>query len=269
MNAISEYDVFAKYYDELMYDVDYPAIAQYLEEIIKRYSDVKVESGAKPLILDLGCGTGEICIEFAQKGYEMIGIDQSVDMLNYALNKSLNKELDVLFINQDMTDFELYGTVSAVFCLLDGVNHVTDVNKLKRMFELIVNYLEPGGLFIFDINSPHKLNRILRDKIYYDVNDELSYIWQSRSSDDEDVIQFDLTFFINSKIEDNAFNKPTSANEDFYVKRDIYIKERIYDVDFLSGLLDDAGFSCIKVYGNKTFENPSDQEDRIFFVAKN
>lgn len=269
-----QYDIFARYYDELMYDVNYSELAKYLSEILKEYSDFVPNSDNSPIILDLGCGTGEICLEFAKKGYDMIGIDQSMEMLNVASNKALDEGLDVLFLNQDMTDFELYGTVSAIFCLMDGINHVTDIRKLKRMFKWAKNYLDPNGLFIFDINSSYKLHRLVEEKVFYDINDDISYIWETTSK--KDVVNFDLTFFINERLSSEALDyEPDSSltnkenSEALYSKIDVEIKERIYETDYLKSLLKKIGFNDIKVFGNKKFTKPLKKEARIFFVAKN
>ncbi|NLV37499.1 MAG: class I SAM-dependent methyltransferase, partial [Clostridiaceae bacterium] len=152
--VIAIYRDFAFLYDRLMWDVDYIGWADYVEGMFER-------SKVNPrLIADLGCGTGSFCLEMAKRGYEMIGIDQSVEMLNCAKQKTLDAGADILYLNQDMTSFELYGTVDAITCLMDSVNYVTYKNDLKRLFRLVNNYLNPDGLFLFDINSPYKFEQI-------------------------------------------------------------------------------------------------------------
>lgn len=149
------YQGFAEVYDRLTQDIEYEKWADFLESAFLKFGD-------KPrLVLELGCGTGSLAIEMAKRGYDMIGLDLSVDMLSRAAEKSRDQGVDILFINQDMRDFELYGTVDAVICMLDSINYITDKTDLDRVFQLVHMYLNPGGLFIFDINSEYKLSHIL------------------------------------------------------------------------------------------------------------
>lgn len=168
------YSDFAMLYDQLMGDVDYAAWADYIEQIFK------VNQVKPSLILDLGCGTGSFCIEMAKRGYDLIGLDLSSDMLSLAKQKSLEADQDILFINQDMTRFELYGTVDVIVCLLDSLNYVRNKRDAARMFKLVSNYLNPGGLFIFDINSPYKFENVLASNIFYEIGDNISYIWKNK-----------------------------------------------------------------------------------------
>ena len=135
------YNSFAKVYDRLTDDVDYDRIFQYVEKIFAKYQ-VNPE-----LVLELACGSGNFTKRLVDSGYDVIGIDSSVEMLDIAKEKCPQ----ALLLQQDMTDFELYGTVDAIICILDGVNYVTDKRKLRRMFKWVENYLNPEGIFIFDI----------------------------------------------------------------------------------------------------------------------
>ena len=154
------YSGFAYIYDTLMKDYDYNCLIEYIEKIFERYK-------IKPnIILDLACGTGTICINMAQKGYDMIGLDISTDMLNVAQTKTRKLGLDILYINQNMTEFELYGTVDAIICTMDSINYIQDKNELIKLFKNVRNYLNPGGLFIFDINTEYRLKNI-RTKYFY------------------------------------------------------------------------------------------------------
>lgn len=253
MVSKSGYDIFAQYYDDLMYDVNYSEIADYVEGILKKHS-----SHQNNQILELGCGTGKICIEFAQRGFDVIGIDISPEMLDSATKNSRKNGTDVLFINQDMTNFELHAhdKVGTILCLMDSVNHITDTRKLKRMFKLVKKYLVDGGLFIFDINSPYKLKNILGNNFFYYIDDDVSYLWQNQLNKRNNVVRFDLTFFIKS-------------HDGLYSRHDVLIKEKIFQVEELSEYLEAAGLSVEAVYGDKTFKKPGKNEKRIFIVAKN
>ncbi len=245
---ISIYKDFAFYYDKLMNDINYPKWADYIERIFKKYK-------LKPsLVLDLGCGTGSMCIEMAQRGYEMIGADLSSDMLSCAREKLTALGLDILLLNQDMTSFELYGTVDAIVSLVDSVNYITDKRALKRMFSLVQNYLNPGGIFIFDINTPYKFESVLADNVYYNVEDEICYIWQNNFDRKTRICEFDLTFFI--------------KQEELYKRFDEVHYERAYKVDELKGMIEASGLEFCAAYGEFGFTEPAADSERVFLVCR-
>ena len=149
------YENIAYVYDRLTQDIDRSKIAGFIEGLFKRY-------GYKPgTVLDLGCGTGGFCIEMYQMGYDVIGVDISPDMLSCAKMRMLEKGIDILLINQDMTELKLNSKADAAVCLVDGVNHITDPGKVKKFFSHVKKCLNPGGLFIFDINSRYKLETVM------------------------------------------------------------------------------------------------------------
>ncbi len=231
-----------------MKDVDYGEWTDYIEELFKA-NDVKPS-----MVLDLGCGTGSFCIEMAQRGYEMIGVDLSPDMLSCAKAKSLGKNLDILYLNQDITGFELYGTVDAVVSLMDSMNYVTYKKDIKQVFKLVKNYLNPGGLFIFDLNSSYKLKKILGDNVFYSVDDDISYIWQNSFDNAKKISRFDLTFFA------RAGEKYDRFDETHY--------ERAYEVHEMKKMLEDAGLMLCAVYRGFEQKPPLRSSERIFFVCR-
>jgi 2-polyprenyl-3-methyl-5-hydroxy-6-metoxy-1,4-benzoquinol methylase len=242
------YTNFAYIYDQLMYDVNYKQWADYLERIFKRYS-------LDPhLVLDLGCGTGNLCVEMAQRGYEMIGVDLSEDMLSCAREKAGQTGSDILFLNQDMTDFELYGTVDAIVCLMDSLNYVTRKQDVQRLFKLVQNYLNPEGLFIFDINSSYKLKEVLGNNVFYEIGDEITYIWQNSYEERKKLCTFDLTFFI---------RKGSS-----YSRYDEVHHERAYSADELLQMAKKAGLEQLGIFHEFTCQNPDETSQRIFFVFR-
>ena len=239
---MSMYKNFAAYYDLLQRGTDYFGWADYIERLFKRHG-IK-----KPLlILDLACGTGNITIELANRGYDMIGIDRSVDMLNMARQKS--DLLNILYLNQDIADFELYGTVDAVTCCLDSINYLNK-SSLEKCFRLVRQYLNTGGCFIFDINTEYKFKKILDKQTFTYDFDELYCVWQNRYNPKKRFCDYYLTFFIR----DNG-GKYTRCHEKH--------REYAYSVSEIKSMLKQAGFKNIKVYSRTKREDP----ERLFFFA--
>lgn len=241
------YDNFAYIYDKLMYDIDYSKWADYIEEIFK------INNHKPSLILDLGCGTGNFCIEMAKRGYEMIGVDMSQEMLSCAKLKSEEQGLNILYLNQDMTNFELYGTVDTIVCLLDSLNYILYKKDIKRMFKLVKNYLNPEGLFIFDVNTPYKFENVFGENVFYDISDEATYIWQNYYNRKSKVCEFELTFFV----------KDSKA----YKKYDEVHYERSYNKSELKELVNASGLSLLNIYDDLKLSSPSKKSQRNFFVC--
>ncbi len=235
-------------YDKLMWDVDYIKWADYIEGF---FGINKIEP---KLIADLGCGTGSFCLEMAKRGYEMIGIDQSVEMLNCAKQKALDAGVDILYLNQDMTSFELYGTVDTITCLIDSVNYVTYKKDLKRLFKLVNNYLNPGGLFLFDINSSYKFENILSTNVFCETDKEVSYIWQNSYDKSKKICRFDLSFF--------------ALEGELYRRFDEIHYERCYEIAEIVDMLAYAGLDDYAVYAALKYTKPSKKSDRLFFSCK-
>lgn len=242
------YSDFAYYYDRLMKDMDYGKWADYIEDLFKGY--IRRPS----MVLDLGCGTGSFCIEMAGRGYEMIGVDISQDMLSCAKDKTLEKKLDILYLNQDIKSFELYGTVDAIVCLLDSMNYITNRSHMKRVFKLVKNYLNPGGIFIFDINSVFKLEQILGDNVFYSVEDDITYIWQNSFDKKSRISTFDLTFF--------------AKNGEMYERFDEEHFERAYSIEEMKEMINGSGLEFCAAYEEFSNNPPSINSERIFFICK-
>ncbi len=242
------YQDFAYLYDALQNDVPYALFADYYEKIMDKFQN------EKGLCLDLGCGTGNMTMELESRGFDMIGIDSSVEMLDVAREKACEAEKSILYLNQDMTAFELYGTVSTVVSTLDCVNYITDENALLEVFKLVNNYLDPKGLFIFDINSAYKLEHILGDNTYVSDDEDIFYSWQNFYDKEKKICTFDLTFF--------------EKDEDVYYRYDETHYERAYSVEEITELLEKAGLEVVGVYDNLSFNAPNEKSERIFFVAR-
>jgi SAM-dependent methyltransferase len=159
MSGCEGYNAIARVYDKLNAEIDYEGWADFFESCFDRFL-----SERPSLVLDLACGTGRMTRELARRGYDMTGVDNSVEMLDIARNSSA--EYDILWLCQDMSEFELYGTVDVTVSCLDSINHITDTKKLKKCFELVHNYLIPDGLFIFDLNTRYKFENVYADNTF-------------------------------------------------------------------------------------------------------
>ncbi|MBQ7039136.1 MAG: class I SAM-dependent methyltransferase [Clostridia bacterium] len=238
------YQDFAEVYDALTEDVTYEKTVEYLEQIFKKHYDKKPK-----LMLELACGTGSITKLLSEKGYDMIGVDLSEEMLNVAREKC---DEGVLLLNQDMTEFELYGTVDVIMCLLDSVNYITEPEKLQKMFRLAENYLEYGGLFVFDINSSYKLKNVIAENTFIRETENIYSVWENEQ--EPPFVNFILNFFVENT--DGSYER-------FYEEH----TERIYEQDEIVSMLKKAGFENIKVYSENSFDAPDNTTERIYFVA--
>ena len=240
------YNDFAYIYDKLINDVDYKEWADYYFKIFQRY-------GLSPKLgLDLGCGTGNLTVELANRGIEMTGVDLSEDMLMVAREKS--EGLDILYLNQDMTEFELYGTVDFIVSSLDCINYITDKRDLQRVMKLANNYLEPGGLFIFDINTRYKLENVIGDNTFILEDDDCFCSWQNEYDKRRKLSDFYLTFFL--------------KDGENYTRFDEHHTERAYGIEEIKSLIESSGMRLLKVYHDRSFENPKKNSERVFFVAQ-
>lgn len=240
------YNDFAYVYDKLINDVDYKEWADYYFKIFQRY-------GLSPKLgLDLGCGTGNLTVELSNRGVEMTGVDISEDMLMVAREKSEGK--DILYLNQDMTEFELYGTVDFIVSSLDCINYITDKRDLLKVMKLANNYLEPGGLFIFDINTRYKIENVIGDNTFILEDDDCFCSWQNEYDKRRKLSDFYLTFFL--------------KDGENYTRFDEHHTERAYEIEEIKALIESSGMRLLKVYHNLSFENPKKNSERVFFVAQ-
>lgn len=243
------YSTLARFYDRLSKDIDYSSIAKFTLEIYERFKNDIPE-----ILLDLACGTGSLSIEFSKKKIEVIGIDSSEDMLSRAYDKNRGSKASILFLKQDMCDFELFGTVDLIVCYFDSVNHVLDINDLKGMFKRAANYLNPGGLFIFDVNSLYKFEIVYADNVYFEIYDDLEYIWQNKYDPVSKTITFDLTFFEREK-------------DGRYVKSEETIIERFYSDKELIEVYKEF-FELRAKYDGFSFQDINEDSQRLLYILK-
>lgn len=242
------YTGIAQVYDQLNRDVNYVKWADYIVSIFKRF-DYKPE-----LVLELACGTGSFATIMSSRGYEMICVDMSEEMLTVAREKSIASGENILFLQQDMTSFELYGTVGAIVCLLDSVNHLQSIDDVKTMIGLCYNYLDPGGLLIFDVNTQVKLEHIYGDNVFYVDEEDFTCIWQCAYNKSVKRSEIDIALF--HKI------------RDLYARTDDTVIEIAFDLEELERVCLDSGFACEGVYDQFTMDQYTDQSERVFYIAR-
>ena len=247
------YEAIARVYDKLNADIDYKAWADFFDRCFDKYLASRPE-----LVLDLACGTGRMTRELASRGYDMIGVDGSEDMLSEAMY-SYDRE-GILYLLQDMREFELYGTVGAVVCCLDSINYLLEEGDVAATFATVHNYLDPDGLFIFDVNSPHKFKCVYGDNAYVleDEDEDGRAVfcgWQNQFDAQSGICDFYLSIF--EEDEDGA-----------YIRSDEHQRERCYDLGILKKLLEDKGFEFIGAFSDFDFSPIDDEDDRWYIVAK-
>ncbi len=240
------YGGFAKIYDRLQ-DIDYSSFADFYEALFDKYK-------IKPsLVLDLACGNGNITVLMAKRGYDMTGVDISTEMLEIASEKARENNCDILFLNQDMTEFELYGTVDAVICSLDSINYLTDEESLLKVFKLVKNYLNPDGIFVFDINSEYKLKGVLSNNTYVYDEDDTFCVWDISFNEERQVSEFYIDFF-------------TKTNDGKYIRESEYQEERMYSEEEIIATAEKSGLKLLDILGDRSMSSPSEKEERIFFA---
>ncbi len=244
------YDLLAPFYDSINADIDYKKWADFIEKIFDREMKEKPE-----LVLDLGCGTGRMTLELASRGYDMTGIDYSPEMLDIARNLAENDGHDVLWLCQDMREFELYGTVDAAVCCLDCLNHLTTYDDLKKCLSLVHNYLIPDGIFVFDVNGRFKFENIYADRAYAMEEDGAVCIWQNYYDEDSRLCDFYITLF-----KEEADGR--------YERYDDEETERMYTISEIKSALAETGMEFIGAYSDFDFNGGSDESERIYIAAR-
>ena len=245
---MNSYTGFAEFYDLFMDNIPYKEWCDYLISLLKEYN---IHNG---LVLDMGCGTGNITELLASSGYDMIGIDNSEDMLTAAMDKRYDSGLDILYLLQDMREFELYGTVAAAVSICDSMNYILEYDELVTVFKLVNNYLDPQGIFIFDLNTIFKYEN-MGDTVIAENREEGSFIWENSYFKDKRLNQYDLTIF--AKDEDERYTK----FEETHIQRG-------YTLDEIKNALKDAGLEFVTSYSAFTREPVKGNEDRIYILAK-
>ena len=254
MNFSEGYDSIARVYDKLNAEIDYSAWADFIEECFEKYLESKPE-----LVLDLACGTGSMTYKLAERGYDMIGVDGSEEMLSEAYSRgTVVGDTNILYLLQDMRSFELYGTVGAVTCCLDSMNYLTCDGDFEKCLSTVHNYLEPDGIFIFDMNTPYKFENVYGDNSYIleDKIDgkEIYCGWQNFYDKESRLCSFYLSLF--------------EGQNGKYVRSDEEQHERCYTLDEVKSSLEKCGFELLFVSSDYKFTEIDENTERWYFVTR-
>ena len=242
------YSDFAALYDEFMEDTPYDEWCDNLINILKGHG---ITHG---LVCELGAGTGEMTTRLADRGFDMIGIDNSEAMLSVAREKEGDSN-DILYLLQDMREFELYGTVGAIVSVCDSVNYITDPEELLRVFKLCNNYLDPEGILVFDFNTKYKYKEIIGDRTIAENGEDASFIWENWYDAESCINEYDITFFV--KEEEDIYRKFTE--EHF---------QRGYSVSEMKELIERSGMVFLDALDADTMEPAKDVSERVYIIAK-
>ena len=243
---MSSYDALASSYDGLMADGSYRKRADWLERLFRK-SRIPVHS-----VLDLACGTGTIACLLAQRGYEVIGADISEEMLTVAAQKSMAMEHPPFFIRQKMQRLRLPQPVDAVVCLLDSLNYLDDPADCQKALVRVFENLTPGGVFLFDINTPEKL-RALDGQVFLDENEDSYCVWRAEFDREENRCYYGIDLFRRAgKLWQRSFEQHC---------------EYAYEPQTLCRWLEEAGFTRVEQFGDCRLSVPAKGEQRIYFAA--
>lgn len=245
---MSNYGDFAFVYDRLTSEIDYEKRAEYFDRVILRHG------GFHGILLDLGCGTGKLSEALSGLGYDVVGVDNSAEMLSAALEKKLKSGRDIIYLCQDMTELDLYGTVDTVVSALDSLNHLTDYGDFCTALQKVSLFLHPDGVFVFDVNTCYKHREVLANNTFVYDYDDVYCAWQN-SLGENDVVQMDLDIFV-------------SEDGERYLRMEDHFAERAYSEKQIEEALRMAGLQIQAVYGEDSLQPPQEDEQRLVYVVK-
>lgn len=242
------YDNFSDFYDLLTDNVEYEKRADYFCRLL---SMCGIRSG---ILLDLGCGTGSMSVQMTKRGFDVIGVDSSVGMLNAARQKAYESGAEVLLLNQNMQEIDLYGTVDCAICVLDGINHLESESDVKRTFEKVSLFMNRGGAFAFDVNTIHKHKSVLADNVFVYEPDDLFCVWQNSYNPADNSVDISLDFF---EEEDGVYYRSCES-----------FTEQAYELDDIKRWLEEAGFEVVGVFDDMTTDPVKPETERAVFLTK-
>lgn len=276
------YESFARVYDELMDNVPYDEWTSFLMDVLQK-SDIR-----DGLVCELGCGTGNVTQRLANAGYDMIGIDNSYDMLTIAREKQYDTDEPVstiLYLQQDMREFELYGTVRAIVSICDSVNYMQKPEDLVTVFKLVNNYLDPKGLFLFDFNTEYKYREVIGDCTIAENREDCSFIWENHYDLESKINEYDLTIFVKETFEEEEFEIEEMSGDEGDAETDemggkaeddiSYFArfrethyQRGYTLEEMKWLVEKAGLVFVSAIDMDTKDEPTKKSERIFVIAR-
>ena len=248
------YTGFAGVYDMFMDNIPYKEWGEYLCGLLQEY---QVTDG---IVVDMGCGTGGITEQLALAGYDMIGIDNSEEMLSIARDKKSDYTKEdsrnqILYLLQDMRELELYGTAKAMVSICDSMNYLLGEEDLLTVFRLVNNYLDAKGVFIFDLNTEYKYKELLGEQTIAENREDASFIWENFYYPDEQVNEYDLTIYVKEE-------------EDLYRRFSETHYQQCYSLETVKRLLEEAGMEFVTAYDAFTNEPPREDSERIYIIAR-
>lgn len=275
------YTDFASVYDTFMDNTPYEEWAEYLIGLLKAYgvsaADTECVKSENPLqedemqvrrealdaernvVVDLGCGTGTLTELLADAGYDMIGIDNSQEMLNIALAKREKSGKEILYLLQDMREFELYGTAGAIISVCDSLNYLLEEEEICATFQLVNNYLYPGGIFIFDFNTVYKYETVIGDTTIAENREDCSFIWENYYDAEGQINEYDLTIFA---------RVPETENGDVFRRFTETHFQRGYTLEQMKSLVEKSGMKFVTAIDADTHGMVHDESERIYVVAR-
>lgn len=269
------YTGFAQVYDVFMDDTPYEEWCEHLVELLALYEEqesAREERNAdlsdqekknlqeeRNTILDLGCGTGVLTQMLAQRGFTMIGIDNAQEMLQIAMERREEAGLDILYLLQDMREFELYGAVGAVISVCDSINYLLEEEDVVQTFRLVNNYLFPRGIFIFDFNTVYKYAAVIGDTTIAENREDCSFIWDNYYHEAEEINEYDLTVFVRETGQKDA---------EIYRRFKETHYQRGYRLEQMKGYLRQAGLAFLEALDADTMGAVRDVSERIYVVAR-
>lgn len=280
---MESYVDFAYVYDEFMSDTPYDKWCQFVvdaietygiskpvrpavsegeqqEQTVEKLQEASSEEAAlleseKNLVLDLGCGTGTLTQMLYDKGYDMVGVDNSQEMLSIAMEKRDASGRDILYLLQDMRELELYSTIGTVISVCDSVNYILEEDELLQVFSLVDNYLYPGGLFLFDFNTIYKYSQVIGNTTIAENRENCSFIWENYYYEDEEINEYDVTVFMQQ--EGDLFRRFT---ENHY--------QRGYTSEQMKALVERAGMEVLCLMDADTLGKVREESERVYVLAR-
>lgn len=248
---MSAYGMFAQFYDTLLREegFDYSFLADHLLRVFREYAGKEPQT-----MLDLACGTGSLALQLYHRGKDMIAVDGSPEMLAIAQEKCFREQADILFVCQELSELDLYGTVQGAVCTLDSINHLIVQADLEAFFKRLYCFLEPGSFFLFDCNTRYKQETVLADNCFVLETDQLFCVWQNSYDAQTQLTEIELDFFV--------------QEAPFYRRYRETFAERVYSPQALEGMLKAAGFCLIDILDGYTMDHPTPKCERNLLIAK-